>query len=163
MSSSSTPTAVTPFAEIRALEEQYLFPTYARVPLLLERGKGVYVYASDGKKYLDCITGIGVNALGHAHPRVLAAIREQSRRLIHASNLYYNAYQGPLAQRLTALSGMERAFFTVSGAEAVEGALKVARSVAQRISADKIGVVALEHSFHGRTLGALSITGQPKY
>ena len=148
---------------VRALEEQYLFPTYARVPLLLERGKGVYLYASDGKKYLDVITGIGVNALGHAHPRVLAVIRDQSRRLIHTSNVYYNEFQGRLAQRLTALSGMERAFFTVSGAEAAEGAIKVARSVAQKISPDKIELVALTNSFHGRTTGALSITGQPKY
>lgn len=149
--------------QAQTIEDQYLFPTYKRVPLLLERGKGVYVYDSGGKKYLDFITGIGVNALGHAHPRVLAAIRDQSRRLIHTSNVYYNEYQGPLAERLAALSGMERAFFTVSGAEAVEGALKVARSLAQAIAPDKIELVALDNSFHGRTCGALSITGQPKY
>jgi len=150
-------------ATIQSLESQYLFPTYARVPLLLERGKGVYVYASDGKKYLDFITGIGVNALGHAHAAVVAAIKEQSKRIIHSSNVYFNEYQGPLAQRLTALAGMERAFFTVSGAEAAEGALKVARSVAQKIAPDKIELVALENSFHGRTCGALSVTGQTKY
>ena len=122
------------FDQVRALEEQYLFPTYARVPLLLERGKGVHVFASDGKRYLDFITGIGVNAMGHAHPKVLAALREQSKKIIHSSNVYYNEYQGRLAQRLTALSGMERAFFTVSGAEAAEGAIKVARSVGQNVT-----------------------------
>ncbi len=144
-------------------EAQYLFPTYARTPLLLERGKGVFLYDSDGKRYIDCITGIGVNALGYAHPRVLAVMRDQARKLIHSSNLFYNEYQGALGERLAKLSGMDRAFFTVSGAEAVEGALKVARSLGQRSSPDKIGVVALSHSFHGRTTGSLSVTGQPKY
>ncbi|MGH9393204.1 MAG: aspartate aminotransferase family protein [Terriglobales bacterium] len=150
-------------AAIRALEEQYLLPTYARIPLLLVRGKGVHVFDSEGKRYLDCITGIGVNAMGHAHPRILAAMREQARKLIHTSNLYFNEYQGPLAQRLTALSGMERAFFTVSGAEAAEGAIKIARALGQRLAPEKIELVALEHSFHGRTMGALSVTGQLKY
>jgi acetylornithine/N-succinyldiaminopimelate aminotransferase len=154
---------VDPLQEIQALEAQHLFPTYARVPLLLERGKGVMVFASDGRKFMDFITGIGVNALGHAHPRVLDAIRDQSRKIIHSSNVYYNAYQGRLALRLTAMAGMERAFFTVSGAEAVEGAIKVARSLGQRQSPDKIELVALDNSFHGRTCGSLSITGQPKY
>lgn len=148
---------------IQDLESRYLFSTYARVPLLLERGKGVHLYASDGKKYLDCITGIGVNALGHAHPRLMAVIKEQSKLLIHSSNVYYNLYQGPLAQKLTQMAGMDRAFFTVSGAEAVEGALKVVRSLGQKISPDKIEVVTLNNSFHGRTMGALSVTGQLKY
>lgn len=150
-------------AQIRALEEQYLLPTYSRIPLLLERGKGVHIFDSEGRKYLDCITGIGVNAMGHAHPRILATIKAQSKKLIHASNLYYNEFQGPLAQRLTALSRMEKAFFTVSGAEAAEGAIKIARALGQRVSPGKIELVALEHSFHGRTIGALSVTGQLKY
>ena len=153
----------TTLSQAEEREAQYLFPTYARVPLLLERGKGVFLYDSDGKRYLDCITGIGVNALGYAHPRILAVLREQSRKLIHSSNLFYNEYQGRLGEKLAQLSGMERAFFTVSGAEAIEGALKVARSVGRRSSPDKIEVVSLAHSFHGRTLGALSVTGQPKY
>ncbi|MGH2520340.1 MAG: aspartate aminotransferase family protein, partial [Chloroflexota bacterium] len=151
------------FEQIKSLEDQYLFPTYARVPLLLERGKVVFVYDSTGKKYLDFITGIGVNALGHAHPRILAAIREQSKLLIHTSNVYYNAYQGPLAQRLTKLSGMDRAFFTVSGTESVEGALKAVRSIGRAQSPEKIEIVALNKSFHGRTMGALSITGREAY
>ena len=150
-------------AQVQSLEERYLIPTYARVPLLLERGKGVYVYDNEGKKYLDFISGIGVNALGHAHPRVLAAIRAQSKRLIHSSNLFYNEYQPQLAQRLTALSGMERAFFTVGGAEAAEGAIKIARAVGQKISPEKFELVAIDNSFHGRTSGALSVTGQPRY
>ncbi|MGH9418303.1 MAG: aspartate aminotransferase family protein [Terriglobales bacterium] len=148
---------------IRSLEQQYLFPTYSRQPVLLERGKGVFVFDSAGTKYLDAITGIGVNAMGHAHPKVLEAIKDQSRKLIHTSNLYYNEFQGPLAERLTRLSGMERAFFTVSGAEAAEGAIKVARAVAQRIAPDKIELIALDHSFHGRTTGAVSVTGTEKY
>lgn len=151
------------FDHIRSLEQQYLFPTYNRQPLLLERGKGVFVYDSAGQKYLDAITGIGVNAMGHAHPKVVEAIKDQSRKLIHTSNLYYNDFQGPLAERLTRLSRMERAFFTVSGAEAAEGAIKVARAVAQKISSDKIELVALQHSFHGRTTGAVSVTGTEKY
>ena len=150
-------------SKIQELESRYLFPTYARVPLLLERGKGVFLYASDGKKYLDCITGIGVNALGHAHPRLMNIYKEQSKLLVHSSNVYYNLYQGPLAEKLTKMAGMERAFFTVSGAEAVEGALKVVRSMGQKISPDKIEVVTLNNSFHGRTMGALSVTGQLKY
>lgn len=149
--------------EAEALEQRYLFQTYARTPVLLVRGKGVYLFDAAGKRYLDCITGIGVNAMGHAHKNVLRAMQEQSRKLIHASNLYYNEYQGRLGERLTALSGMERAFFTVSGTEAAEGAIKIARSVGQAISPDKYHLVALEHSFHGRTCGALSVTGQTKY
>ncbi|MGH9487942.1 MAG: aspartate aminotransferase family protein [Terriglobales bacterium] len=158
-----TAPATTALEQIQELEARYLFPTYTRVPLLLERGKGVFVYDSAGKRYLDFITGIGVNALGYAHPRLLAVMREQSKKIIHTSNIYFNAYQGPLAERLTRLCNMERAFFTVSGAEAAEGALKVVRSVAQKISPAKIEIIALEHSFHGRTIGALSITGQTEY
>ncbi|MGH9467631.1 MAG: aspartate aminotransferase family protein [Terriglobales bacterium] len=159
----TAPAATSALQRIQELEAQYLFPTYTRVPLLLERGKGVFVYDSAGKKYLDFITGIGVNALGYAHPRLLQVIREQSKLIIHSSNIFYNAYQGPLAERLTKRSRMDRAFFTVSGAEAAECALKVVRSVAQKIAPEKIEVVALDHSFHGRTIGALSVTGQPEY
>ncbi|MGH9476217.1 MAG: aspartate aminotransferase family protein [Terriglobales bacterium] len=158
-----TATATNALQHVQDLESQYLFPTYTRVPLLLERGKGVYAYDSAGKRYLDFITGIGVNALGYAHPRLLAVIRDQSKKIIHTSNIYYNEFQGPLAERLTKLSRMERAFFTVSGAEATECALKVARSAGQKLSPDKIELVALEHSFHGRTMGALSVTGQTAY
>lgn len=159
----TAPSTTTALQRIQDLEAQYLFSTYTRVPLLLERGKGVFVYDSTGKKYLDFITGIGVNALGYAHPRLLTVIKEQSKLLIHSSNVYYNAYQGPLAEKLTKASRMERAFFTVSGAEAAECALKVARAVAQKISPEKYELVAVDHSFHGRTMGALSVTGQAEY
>jgi predicted acetylornithine/succinylornithine family transaminase len=131
--------------------------------LVLARGKGCYVYDAEGHRYLDFLTGIGVNALGHAHPRIVKVIREQAGLLIHASNLYYNLYQGPLGKRLVEVSGMERAFFANTGTEAVEGALKMARGHGHAIDPEKCEIVSLENSFHGRTFGALSVTGQPKY
>lgn len=145
------------------LEEEYLIQTYRRFPVLLRRGKGCWLYDAAGRKYLDLISGIGVNALGHAHPRIVRVIREQVTLLVHASNLYYHDYQGPLARRLAQISGLRRCFFTNSGTEAVEGALKIARALGRRRAAEKCEIVALENSFHGRTLGALSITGQAKY
>lgn len=161
--SAQSTAATSQLDRIRGLEDQYVMQTYARIPMLLEKGKGVFVYDSEGKRYLDFITGIGVNALGHAHPRLVKVMREQSALLTHCSNLYYNQWQGPLAERLTQLSGMDRAFFTNSGTEAVEGALKLARRMGQLQSPEKFEVVALDNSFHGRSFGALSITGQPKY
>ncbi len=152
------------YGEIVAREQQYLLSTYARYPLALERGKGVYLYDFEGKKYLDLLSGLGVNALGHAHPRIMKAIREQSAKVIHLSNLYYNEYQGLLAEKLCQASGLERAFFCNSGTEAVEGALKLVRAAGHDFGGErKSRVVALDGSFHGRTLGALSLTGQPKY
>lgn len=148
---------------VRALENEYLLQNYARYPLMLDRGRGCYVYDPSGKRYLDFITGIGVNALGHAHPRLVKAIREQAGRLLHCSNLYYHAYQGPLAERLAKASGLQRTFFCNSGAECMEGALKMVRGHGHKINPEKFEVVALHNSFHGRTLGALSITGQEKY
>jgi len=148
---------------VRALESEYLLQTYARYPLMLDRGKGCYVFDPSGKRYLDFITGIGVNALGHAHPRLVKVIREQAGRLLHTSNLYYHAYQGPLAERLAKVSGLQRTFFCNSGAESMEGALKMVRAHGHKIDPEKFEIVALHNSFHGRTLGALSITGQEKY
>src|SRR5580698_2880122 len=148
---------------VRALESEYVLQTYARYPLVLDHGKGCYVYDSAGKRYLDFITGIGVNALGHSHPRLVKVIREQAGRMLHCSNLYYNAYQGPLAERLAKASGLQRTFFCNSGTEAMEGALKMARAHGHKINPDKFEIVALHNSFHGRTLGALSVTGQEKY
>src|ERR1700761_9692903 len=142
------------------LEKQYLLQNYARFPLILHRGKGCYVYDTAGKKYLDLITGIGVNALGYAHPRLTKVLREQAGLILHTSNLYYNEYQGPLAERVAKASGLDRVFFCNSGAESMEGALKMARAHGTKIDRAKIEVVALENSFHGRTFGALSITGQ---
>ena len=144
-------------------ERDYLLQNYARYPLVLARGKGCYVYDTQGRRYLDFITGIGVNALGHAHPRIVKVIREQAARLIHSSNLYYHPYQGQLAERLARMSGLQRTFFANTGTEAVEGALKVARAHGHSIHPEKYEIVSLDNSFHGRTLGALSITGQRKY
>jgi acetylornithine/N-succinyldiaminopimelate aminotransferase len=145
------------------LERQYLLQNYGRYPLVVHRGKGCHVYDIDGNRYLDFIAGIGVNALGHAHPRIVKVIREQAALLIHSSNLYYHEYQGPLARKLAETSGLQRTFFTNSGAEAMEGALKMIRAHGNKSGAGKHEIISLENSFHGRTLGALSITGQPKY
>jgi acetylornithine/N-succinyldiaminopimelate aminotransferase len=145
------------------LEAQYLLQNYSRHPIVLSRGDGPYMWDINGKKYLDFIAGIGVNALGQNHPRIVAAIREQAGRLIHTSNLFYNEYQGPLAKRIAETSGLARTFFTNSGTESIEGALKMMKAHGHAISPEKYEIVSLENSFHGRTLGALSITGQPKY
>ena len=145
------------------LERQYLLQNYSRYPLVLHRGKGCHVYDVHGARYLDFIAGIGVNALGHAHPRIVKVIREQSALLIHSSNLYYHQYQGPLAKKLAETSGLQRTFFTNSGTEAMEGAIKMIRSHGNKTAPGKHEIISLDNSFHGRTLGALSITGQAKY
>jgi acetylornithine/N-succinyldiaminopimelate aminotransferase len=162
VSSPTIANQVSRLQEIVELERTYLLQTYQRYPLAIARGKGVFVYDVDGRRYLDFVTGLGVNALGYAHPRIVKTIREQAARVIHTSNLYYNEYQGQLAQKLCQLSGLERVFFTNSGTEAMEGALKLARAAASG-TAGKCAVVALDGSFHGRTFGALSLTGQEKY
>jgi acetylornithine/N-succinyldiaminopimelate aminotransferase len=148
---------------------QFLMPTYKRQPIVFTHGRGCYVYDSRGKKYLDFLGGIAVNALGHAHPRIVKTIRRESARAIHLSNLFHNSFQGPLARKLAQWSGMDRVFFSNSGAEAVEGALKLARLYG-RTSADAAGaparkhrILALENSFHGRTFGAVSVTSTEKY
>jgi acetylornithine/N-succinyldiaminopimelate aminotransferase len=149
--------------QIISLEQTNLLQNYARYPVALHRGKGCYVYDIDGNRYLDLISGIGVNSLGHAHPRITKVIRQQAGLLLHTSNLYYHEYQGRLAERLAKVSGLARSFFCNSGTEAMEGALKMIRAHGNSISREKHEVISLEGSFHGRTLGALSITGQPKY
>ena len=157
------PEVLSQLDQIRALEAQYLLQNYARYPLALRRGKGCYVYDLDGNRYLDLISGIGVNSLGYAHPRITKVLREQAGLLLHTSNLYYHEYQGRLAERLARASGLQRSFFCNSGTEAMEGALKMIRSHGNSVGGDKTEIIALENSFHGRTLGAISITGQPKY
>src|SRR5208283_2583102 len=152
--------------QIADLEKRFLLPTYNRYPVGFERGRGVFLYDFEGKKYLDFVAGLGVNALGHAHPRIVKAIREQAARVIHISNLYYNEYQGQLAERLCQLSGFnfDRVFFSNSGTEAMEGAIKLARLAEHKAGGEaKSQLVALQGSFHGRTFGALSLTGQEKY
>ena len=150
--------------QIAELEQKYLLKTYNRYPVVLARGKGVFLYDIEGKRYLDFVSGIGVNALGHAHPRVVKAIREQAARLVHVSNLYYHEYQGRLAEKLCSLSGLNRAFFSNSGTEAIEGSIKLARLAGHRAGGEaKCRLVALDGSYHGRTFGALSLTGQDKH
>jgi acetylornithine/N-succinyldiaminopimelate aminotransferase len=154
----------TSFEQIAELERNYLLQTYNRYPVVLARGKGVFLYDIEGKRYLDFVSGLGVNALGHAHPRIVKTIREQAAKLLHVSNLYYHEYQGPLAEKLCTLSGLNRAFFSNSGTEAIEGSIKLARLAGHRAGGDtKCRLVALEGSYHGRTFGALSLTGQDKH
>ncbi len=153
----------TTFEEIKSLEQQYLLQNYARYPLALHRGKGCYVYDLDGNRYLDLISGIGVNSLGYAHPRITKVIRQQAGLLLHTSNLYYHEFQGKLAERIAKASGLARCFFCNSGTEAMEGALKMIKAHGNAISPSKHEIISLDNSFHGRSLGALSITGQPKY
>src|SRR6516162_3254195 len=114
------------FAEAVSLADRYLLPTYKRPPVVMTHGRGAYVFDSTGKRYLDFLGGIAVNALGHAHPRVIKVIRQEAARAIHLSNLYHNAFQGPLARKLTEWSGLDRVFFTNSGTEAIDGAMKLA-------------------------------------
>lgn len=150
--------------EIIERERLFLLPTYNHYPIALDRGKGVFLYDCEGNRYLDFVAGLGVNALGHAHPRVLKIIREQAARAIHFSNLYYNEYQGRLAEKLCQLSGLNRAFFSNSGTEAIEGSIKLARLAGHRAGGEaKSQLVALQGSYHGRTFGAMSLTGQDKY
>ncbi len=161
------------FEQIADLERRYLLGTYNRYPIVLTRGKGVFLYDLDDRRYLDFVSGLGVNALGHAHPRIVKTIREQAAKLIHVSNLYYHEYQGALAEKLctlaSAASGSSsgekfRAFFQNSGTEAIEGSIKLARLAGHRAGGEgKSRLVALEGSYHGRTFGALSLTGQEKH
>jgi acetylornithine aminotransferase/acetylornithine/N-succinyldiaminopimelate aminotransferase len=153
--------------QVSKLESKLLLSTYERYPVMLRRGRGVYVYDDKGRRYLDFLSGIGVNALGYAHPAITKTIARQSRLLIHTSNLFYHEYQGKLAAALTRISGLDRAFFTNSGTEAWEGALKVARAYARANCTNgdepKWQILALEHAFHGRTFGALATTHKEKY
>ena len=145
------------------LEREYLLQNYARYPIVLTRGKGCYVYDLQGKRYLDLISGIGVNALGHGNPRLVKIIREQAAAMIHSSNLYYHEYQGKLAKKLAEISGLQRSFFANTGTEAMEGAIKMIRAHGRKIDPEKYEIISLDNSFHGRSLGALSVTGQEKY
>jgi acetylornithine aminotransferase/acetylornithine/N-succinyldiaminopimelate aminotransferase len=138
--------------------------TYDRHPVLLTHGKGAYLYGEDGSKYLDFLSGIGVMALGYSHPKITKVIREQSAKLVHVSNLFYTEQPSALAQKLVKLSGLNRAFFSNSGTEAWEGALKIARAVASGKGLTKrTKFLAMENSFHGRTMGSMATTFTEKY
>ena len=154
-------------ASIQAAESKLLLNTYQRNPYLFVSGEGVHLRDADGNDYLDLLSGIGVSALGYAHPAVEAAIHAQSKRLIHTSNLFYHEGTAELALRLTEISGLDRVFFTNSGTEAWEAALKLARANAVRLRAEgrHLGTkfFALEHSFHGRTMGSVATTHKEKY
>ena len=158
---------LTKLEQIRAAEARLLLSTYDRNPILFTRGEGVYLIDEQGGRYLDLLSGIGVNALGYGHPAIEAAIARQSRALIHISNLYYHEGQAELALLLTERTGLDRVFFANTGTEAWEGALKLARAYAgiRRGDGAKIGTkfLALEQSFHGRTFGAMSTTYKEKY
>ncbi|MBZ5669511.1 MAG: aspartate aminotransferase family protein [Acidobacteriia bacterium] len=152
---------------IAELEKRVLIPTYDRLPILAVRGEGCYLYDENGKKYLDFLGGLAVNSLGYAHPEIMAALRDEAETILHVSNLLYHPYQAPLAEKLTRLSGMDRAFFANSGTEAIDGAMKLARAYARKQAAaepfERYEILALENSFHGRTFGALSATWPKKY
>lgn len=151
------------YEQIAELEERRLIPTYKRLPFLAVNGEGCYLYDDKGRKYLDFLGGLGVNALGHAHPEILAALRDPAENLLHVSNLIYHRFQAPLADKLARLTGLDRAFFANTGTEAVEGAIKLARAYGRKHSAERTGILAMENSFHGRTLGALAATWPEKY
>ena len=147
-------------AEVLDLDAAYVLPTYARQPLEVMAGEGAELIGRDGARYLDFVMGLSVSNFGHCHPLVVAAIREQAGRLIHCSNLYYTEPQARLAARLSALAGGGKVFFTNSGAEANEVALKIARKWGRAFGGGAL--LTLEESFHGRTIATLSATGQPK-
>ena len=154
-------------ASIQAAESKLLLQTYERNPYLFVSGQGVYLRDENGHDYLDLLSGIGVSALGYAHPAVEEAIDRQSKRLLHTSNLFFHEHTAELALRLTEISGLDRVFLCNSGTEAMEAALKLARAHASRLRAEgrRIGTkfLALEHSFHGRTMGAVATTHKEKY
>ena len=144
--------------------EQSLLHTYNRYQIILEKGKGVYLYDTDGIKYLDFVSGIAVFALGYGNKEYNDALKAQIDKVIHTSNYYYNMPAIRAAKKLREASGLDRVFFTNSGAEAIEGAIKAARKYAyQKDGTTDHEIIAMEHSFHGRTFGALSVTGNPKY
>jgi predicted acetylornithine/succinylornithine family transaminase len=150
--------------QVKALEARHVLQTYKRQPVVFVRGSGARLYDAEGRTYLDFLSGIGVVVLGHSHPGLAAAIADQAKTLIQTSNLYFHPLQGQLAAKLAALSGLQRAFFCNSGAEAVEACLKFARRYwfSQGVK-DRTGFVALKHGFSGRTMGALSVTANPSY
>ncbi len=148
--------------EIQENAARYLMNTYARLPLTLERGQGCLVYDAEGREYLDCVAGIAVNILGHAHPDIVEAITRQARQLIHTSNLFFTEPQTQLAERLVTHSFADKVFFCNSGAEANEAAIKLARRYAQKaFGPERHEILTMLNSFHGRTLASLTATGQP--
>ncbi len=152
------------FDDIIAEAQQYLMNTYARQPVVLYKGRGTRLYDPDGKEYLDFVSGIAVNNLGHCHPNVTVAFQKQAQRLVHVSNLYYSEPQIKLAKLLVQHSFADKVFFCNSGAEANEAAIKLVRKYAHdHYGPERFEIICMEQSFHGRTLATVSATGQPKY
>lgn len=150
--------------EYMDLGEQYFVHTYNRFPVVIDRGEGVYVYDVNGKKYLDFAAGIAVSALGYSDEEYKEALKVQIDKIMHTSNLYYNVPAIEAAKKVVEASGLKKAFFTNSGAEAIEGALKMAKRYAyDKNGAGEYEVIAMNHSFHGRTMGALALTGNVYY
>lgn len=147
--------------EAKNLESKYVFNTYGRFPLVVKKGEGCYLYSTDGKKYLDFLAGIAVNCLGHAHPQIVKCISEQAKKVIHVSNFYHIPSQYLLGKKLCETSGLDRAFFCNSGAEANEGAIKLTRRFQSQKEKDEI--IYFSHSFHGRTIATLMTTDKDKY
>lgn len=153
-----------PMYEYMEQSEQNVLHTYNRFPIVLEKGEGVYLYDTDGKKYLDFAAGIAVFGLGYHYPGYDEALKSQIDQLIHTSNLFYNVPMGEAAKKLAQASGMSKVFFTNSGTEAIEGAIKAARKYAYlKDGHTDHEIIAMNHSFHGRSVGALSVTGNPHY
>ncbi|MEI7857269.1 MAG: acetylornithine/succinylornithine family transaminase [Methanomicrobiales archaeon] len=142
-------------SQFKALDERYVMPAFSR-DMAIVRGEGSTVWDADGKEYLDCVAGIAVCSTGHCHPAVVKAICDQAQELIHCSNLYYVPHQGDLAKKLVEITGLHKAFFSNSGAEATDGALKLAR-----VRTGRKKFVAFTHGFHGRTVGSLAVTHKP--
>lgn len=149
--------------ELKKLDDKYILNSYKRYPLHITSGKGVYVFDEDGKKYLDFLSGIAVNSLGYSHPAIVQAIKNQAEKLIHTSNLFYTEPPVKLAKKLCEISGMNKVFFCNSGAEANELALKLAQVYSKNIDIKKNIIVAMNKSFHGRTIATLSITKSKEY
>lgn len=150
-------------AEIIQTDKECYMPVFARYSMVLSHGEGPYVYDIHGKKYIDFLAGIAVNLLGHGHKKLVAAVSEQAQKMIHCSNLYYTEAQTKLAQSLVKASGLGKVFIANSGAEANEGAIKLARKYAKQQHPEKIQIITANHCFHGRTLATLTATAQPKY
>jgi acetylornithine/N-succinyldiaminopimelate aminotransferase len=154
---------MTSVTDVIGLEKEHLLQVYRRGSVVFDRGRGCRLFDTNGRSYLDLISGVGVASLGHAHPKLAAAIADQAQRLVHTSNLFFHPLQGELASRLARLSGLPRAFFCNSGAEAVEATLKFARRYWFAQGQPRSGFVAFDRSFHGRTMGAVSVTWDDHY
>src|SRR6202049_3144306 len=159
----TTMTSMTGINDVQARESRHILQTYRRASITFVRGQGVRLYDTEGREYLDLLSGIGVASLGHAHAGLARAIADQANTLLHTSNLFYHPLQGELAERLANLSGLPRAFFCNSGTEAVEACLKFARRYWHTRGEPRAEIIALENSFHGRTFGALSVPSDEHY